>query len=216
MHIYLIIGNKRTGKSRYTKSRLMLPPRTLPNGKKMRGTINDPCYVFDKQNEYGESYYTNIGGKDVLVTADSARKLGLDPPVGLATNKPVLPRSRLTGKGMDMNYFLDVCLNKKGTNIVIEEATIFFTGRVEEKTRQLVIDAYHTGNNLFFVFHSILSVPPFLMTQANYVILFPTRDNIKEVYQKYGFPELVDGFKRMAAKKDKRKPEFIALQEITG
>jgi len=127
---------------------------------------NAPMFVFDVNDEYNE--------------------LSLD------ANKS---SSRYLGG--DVQEFTDMCRNKhNGTFCVFEEATGFFSGKMEKDMRSLVIGKRHPveygGRNLVFLFHSINSVPPFLFELANYIVLFKTGDNELTVKKKN--PKLLQAY----------------------
>ena len=60
----------------------------------------------------------------------------------------------------EMKDFLREATKKTGINILFEEATIFLsnTGKIEE-VRNILVRKRHTQNNVFFVFHSLRSLP---------------------------------------------------------
>lgn len=124
------------------------------------------CFIFDIANEYG-----------VRVKYNGQR------PVNLSNN-PNDMRARYVGD--DFKKFISLCMQKKDTICVFEEATAFFQGRIGLETIKLIINRYHTGNTYVFCFHSINSVPPRIMEMSNYVVLFKTSDQINTVNNKYG------------------------------
>jgi hypothetical protein len=123
------------------------------------------CLVFDVQNEYGAR--TKYPGQK---------------PVNLTNNNADL-RSRYIGG--DLKKFVELCMNKRNTICVFEEATGFFQGIIGRETTRLIINRYHTGNVYVFLFHSINSVPPRLMELSSIVVLFRTNDETEKVYRKY-------------------------------
>lgn len=138
------------------------------------------CFVFDIQNEYGER--TKYKGQK---------------PLYLSSN-PNHERARFVGD--DIEAFQQMCLRKKDTILVFEEATIFFEGRTGKLTRKLIVNRYHTGNVYMFLFHSINAVPPRIMEMCNYVILHKTLDEVHTVQWKY--PRLLKDFLTLRDAKD--------------
>lgn len=136
------------------------------------------CLVFDIQNEYGNR--TKYKGQS---------------PVGLSTNTS-LPRSRYIGT--DISEFLDIVALKKNTVCVFEEATVFFEGRTNDKTRSIMINKMHTGNVYIFVFHSISAVPPRIMQLCDYIVLFKTNDEPYQVERKY--PTVAGAYNELRSK----------------
>lgn len=123
------------------------------------------CFVFDIQNEYGQR--TKYPGQK---------------PIGLSNN-PNDSRARYISD--DITAFQMMCLQKRDTVLVFEEATIFFQGQAGKLTRKLLVNRFHTGNVYMFLFHSINRVPPVIMEMCNYVVLFQTLDQERIVQWKY-------------------------------
>jgi hypothetical protein len=91
--------------------------------------------------------------------------------------------------GGDINAFMEVVpFKNNGCLCIFEEATSFFSGRATDKTRGLITRKRHPeekgGRNFIFIFHTIASVPPFLLATANTIILFKTGDNPNTVKSK--------------------------------
>ena len=117
-----------------------------------------PCLVFDVNGEYEDLEY------DVN-----------------------LPRSRYYNS--DISKFVDIVPTKHGgTAIVFEEATNFFAGSTQKHMKQIIVGKRHPeakgGRNLIFVFHTINSVPPFILDTADIICLGKTRDEEGRVKQK--------------------------------
>lgn len=131
-----------------------------------KAIVGKRCFVFDIQNEYGAR--TKYKGQTPLLLSDN----------------PNADRARYIRN--DVEEFQQLCMRKRDTLLVFEEATAFFEGRTSKTTRQLIINRYHTGNAYFFLFHSINSVPPRIMEMCNFVVLFRTNDEEHTVRYKYG------------------------------
>ena len=89
----------------------------------------------------------------------------------------------------DVDKFLEVCSYKNNAcACVCEEATNFFAGAAQAKTRAAMVAKRHPqelgGRNYIFVFHTINSVPPFLFGMSNTVCLFKTNDELHQVKKK--------------------------------
>jgi hypothetical protein len=120
-------------------------------------TDNKPLFVFDVNGEYPE------------LTHDLNQ-----------------PRCRYYG---DPLKFIEIASNKhNGTFCVLEEATGFLHGRSGEELRKFLIGKRHPiekgGRNIITIFHTIQSVPPFILDMANYIVLFKTGDDISAVKKK--------------------------------
>lgn len=109
------------------------------------------------------------------------------------------PVSRVT----DLNHkaFIQLCLEKRDTCCVWEDATGFIEGRLSDDFRKALVSKRHTGNVNILVFHSVSSVPPRLIQLSDYVILFKTSDEVYQIEKKY--PSLLKYFKSI-----NRKPLF--------
>lgn len=85
--------------------------------------------------------------------------------------------------------FLNIVPHKHGGTVcVFEEATGFFAGATQKDTKKIIVGKRHPvargGRNLIFVFHSIQSVPPFLLSTADVIILGKTGDEYRQVKAK--------------------------------
>jgi hypothetical protein len=136
--------------------------------------------VFDVQDEYG--LRTKYPGQQ---------------PYGLTTDNK---QSRSRVIDLDVKKFIELCDSKRNTICVFEEATMFFQGMTGERMRKLLVSKAHTRNVYVLVFHSINSIPPRMMELADWVVLFKTNDNEKNVERK--FPNLVQPFNTL-----KRAPD---------
>lgn len=159
-----------------------------------------PTIVYDPQREYGDYYNTNINGK--IVQVPGIRLPLYRPGLGLKRSRfcgsfddfvTFVTRKRLNDEG-EMQHVL------RGYNIVFEESTITLKGGMSEPIRDLVVSRFHDFNNLVFVFHKLCTVPPDLMDLANFVILFKTLDNPKNIEQRFS-DDLID----LAFEKQRRK-----------
>lgn len=86
----------------------------------------------------------------------------------------------------NVNDFLNIVSRKnKGTICVFEEATGFFAGGTSKTTKKIIVAKRHPisegGRNLIFVFHTINSIPPFLIDTADVIILGKTGDEPNRV-----------------------------------
>jgi hypothetical protein len=161
------------------------------------------CLPFDINNEYYEDKRLTDAEIKAMVTKDLTYKMIFDivNPKLPVDNK--LNRSRFVGKVDDteghekyMMDFLNVAIKKRNTNIVIDESTIFFQGRVtSDKIRALIGLRRHTRNNIVLNFLSIEDVPPYLLRNSNFIVLFKTADSEKSLSGKSQF--LLEYFKKL-------------------
>lgn len=106
-------------------------------------------------------------------------------------------------KGLpEMKDFLKEATKKTGTNILFEEATIFLsnTGKIEE-VRNILVRKRHTQNNIFFVFHSLRSLPVEIADLLDFIVLFHTNDRDTLIKSKFRDDlELTEMFDRVKEK----------------
>jgi len=135
-------------------------------------------FVFDVNNEYGSR--TKYQGQKPLLLSDN----------------PNAERARYVPKELvlrnDVEKFCLMCRQKRDTNIVFEEATVYLEGRQEQMIKTLIVNRIHTGNVYYFLFHSIAAIPPRIMQMSNYVVLHRTLDEDYIVQDRY--PRLFHSF----------------------
>ncbi len=103
-------------------------------------------------------------------------------------------------KPMPIDDFLGVACSMEDTVIVFEESTIFFSTRGRnEAVIQLLVESRHTNNFLIFVFHSIRSIPNYIVELVDKIYLFHTNDKPEIVKQKYSL--LFDDYLKVHNKK---------------
>ena len=86
---------------------------------------------------------------------------------------------------LEKNQFVDECMSFTDTFCVFEEATGFFRGSLSSNIDRMLVQKRHSRNRYFFIFHSIESIPPQIYRLSNYVVLFKTNDNAKNILRKY-------------------------------
>lgn len=78
---------------------------------------------------------------------------------------------------MEFKDFLKESKNKTKTNIIFEEATIFVSNNSKvEEIRNLLVRKRHTENNIFFVYHSLRSLPVEIADLLDFIVLYHTND----------------------------------------
>ena len=160
MYSTIIVGASGQGKTLFAKHKFVYPDKK--------------CIVFDINNEY----FTDRRCSDPKI------KPIADPKLPFYDAKKPQDRCRFTSGNME--EFLTVVSKKRNTNVIVDEATSFFEGRVtskgkslEEKfdLRRLISTRKHSQNNYIINFISIEDTPPFLFRTADYIILFKTGDS---------------------------------------
>lgn len=194
MFCYLVVGRPRQGKSRYVKKLITMPE-----------TIHKPCMAYDFQNEYGDTFFTEINKKNVEVKGP-----------GLQLYRPGILRSRFIGNIGDFlgivtarNDDEEMTWKLKGYNIIFDEATIFFKGNIDPRVREFVVSKFHHKCNVIFVYHSLKKIPPDLIDLANFIVLFKTFDNEKDVANRFDEEIITEAFKRQIKKPDGAKPIIV-------
>lgn len=112
---------------------------------------------------------------------------------------------------VDFDVFLDKIVDLRRHYIVIEEATIFFQKASHERIMtNLLVRARHTGNIIQLNFHSWFTVPKNIYTLLNYVIIFKTNDNEKNL-ERFESPTLIKTFHEVNNSPDEYKNITIDL-----
>jgi hypothetical protein len=150
-------------------------------------------------------------GKSLLIRRTIKNKNQLVFDINNEYNLPTdnsLLKSRFIG---DYSQFVELATTKKNTQIVFEDSTGFFNGRVNNITMQMIVKKRHTSNNYYFLFHSIHQIPKGLILLSNYIILFKTNDTSKDVERKN--PKLVKPFTEINSPTyPKFNPKILKLQ----
>jgi hypothetical protein len=112
----------------------------------------------------------------------------------------------------------DVFLNKisdeqvRRTYILIEEATIFFNTQSNfQQMKNVLVRARHTGNIIQLNFHSFGSIPKGIYNLLNYVIVFKTNDNLKNVTDRFDHPGVIAAYKEAIGSADEHFYKTVNL-----
>src|SRR5262245_50952717 len=82
---------------------------------------------------------------------------------------------------LKLDKFKKAWVNFTDSFIVVEEATGFVSGFKELELTDILIGIQHNRNVLVFVFHSLMDTPKYIQRLANFMYLFPTNDEEKDV-----------------------------------
>lgn len=108
----------------------------------------------------------------------------------------------------DMKDFLLQISTETEVTVIFEEATVFFSNRGNnDMMRRLLVSKRHKRNAYYLIFHSIRSIPYYILDLVNYVAVFHTNDEEKLVKEK--LPLLLKAYKAVHKKKFKFK--FVKL-----
>lgn len=121
-------------------------------------------------------------------------------------NEYILPvdnilRPQMRHVACDAKTFINNCKALKNTNIVFEDASGFLRGRQAPDIIRLIVQRRHVKNNWIILFHSINRIPPELMEYCNYLIIFKTNDNLKEIDQKFNNEKINISFQKLQSMK---------------
>lgn len=114
----------------------------------------------------------------------------------------------------DFNVFLGKISDERIKNhfILIEEATIFFNTQSNYyEMKNLLVRARHTGNIIQLNFHSFGSVPKGIYNLLDYVVVFKTNDNEKNVTDRFDHPEVIQAYRDAKTSDD---PHFYRTVKI--
>lgn len=104
----------------------------------------------------------------------------------------------------DIDDFLDKMIETRNCAIIIEEATVFFGQRSDnKKIKRILVGARHNNNMVFLIFHAIGDIPEKIYTLIDDVIVFNTSDQRHNVEEKH--PRLLAAYDAVHDKKHKFK-----------
>jgi hypothetical protein len=112
----------------------------------------------------------------------------------------------------DFDVFLSEVVELRHTYIIIEEATIFFRSHSSfEQMINLLVRARHTGNIIQLNFHSFRSIPKNIYELLDYLIIFKTNDNAKDVKEKFDNKKVLEAYERVRVSKNEFANEIVHL-----
>jgi ABC-type dipeptide/oligopeptide/nickel transport system ATPase component len=112
----------------------------------------------------------------------------------------------------DFEVFIDRQTRTKKAVMVFEEATIFLSNRTcNRQLVDLLVRKRHTGNYIFLCFHSLRSLPKYVLDLCNYITIFHTNDSIGFVESTFKNDKLTEGFLQVQRSPNKHYYRFIKL-----
>lgn len=94
----------------------------------------------------------------------------------------------------DFQKFMQRTKDATNSILVYEEATIFFNNRGKDATMtNILVRSRHTKNVIFLNFHSLRSLPKYILDLINYIVLFKTNDT-PSLVEKFEHESLYNGF----------------------
>jgi hypothetical protein len=101
----------------------------------------------------------------------------------------------------DFETFAKTGTKLKNAVQVYEEATIFLSNRgSNDNIRDILVRKRHTNCTIFFVFHSMRTVPKWVYDLSNYVVLFKTNDSEGTIDKKFENELFTECFLRVQQK----------------
>lgn len=86
------------------------------------------------------------------------------------------------GKLLSIQEFIKKASSVNNSIILFEESTIFFSNRGRsEEVIDILVRKRHTNNIPIFIFHSIRSVPKYILELIDYFYIKKTNDNYSDV-----------------------------------
>ncbi len=108
-----------------------------------------------------------------------------------------------------INNIAKYCYNSV---IIIEDSGRFITSSLRASILRLVTDTKQKNIDLYFVFHSLMQVPPRLIQLTDFVLLHKTNEKLTTaLLNKYPNPELHEAFKRVNKHKNKYYYEILRI-----
>jgi len=113
---------------------------------------------------------------------------------------------------VDFQEFIELMTRVKKGVMVFEESTIFLSNR---SCNMLLVDLLvrkrHTGNYIFLCFHSLRSLPKYVLNLCNYITLFHTNDSAGFIDNTFQNNLLTQAFIEVQKNPDIHFSKFIKL-----
>ncbi len=109
---------------------------------------------------------------------------------------------------------LKISADAVNTVIIFEDATSYIAGGVLPMWwRRVPADSKQKNQDIYFVFHALMQVPPDLVRLANFVVLFKTGEEFNNtVRNKYPFPTLHEAYHKVQKSSNKYAHESVRIQ----
>lgn len=101
----------------------------------------------------------------------------------------------------DIDNYLDKAYRMKQAVMLIEDATAFISNRGRsDLLTKIMVAKRHTKNTIILLFHSMRSVPKYLMDISTDVFIFKTNDDLKYVKSEFKNEALFNAWKGVQEK----------------
>ena len=96
--------------------------------------------------------------------------------------------------------------------IIIEDATNFLQGAIhDEPLRKMFAARRHYNQQLYFLFHTLSSIPPFIYSMSDYVVLFKTKDFKERVKNRFQDEELFRAFENIKKSRNEHERKIVKI-----
>jgi ABC-type oligopeptide transport system ATPase subunit len=114
------------------------------------------------------------------------------------------------GKFTNIKEFLELVNNEKNAFILFEEATIFFSNKgYSDMLVNMLVRKRHQNNEIVLLFHSLRSIPTYILELCNFLVLYKTNDRESYTNKTFeGYDEILDGFNKLKNTPDNNRFNF--------
>lgn len=113
---------------------------------------------------------------------------------------------------LEIDEFVTACRKIENGVMAFEEATIFFRHSPMKDVVDFCVKSRYRQNTIFFVFHSLRSIPFYIYELADFIILFKTKDTEKIVRERFDDDDLINVFNRVNASPDLHAKEIHQIK----
>ena len=141
---------------------------------------------------------------DTMETWDHPERMNMSIPIIPEEKLLYLKKGivRIVQKNEDIEHYYHLFRELRNTVIVLEDSSRFIESEEKLSTplSKLILDVKQKNIELFFVFHSLMDVPPKLARRTRILIMHKTGET--EIPRKWKKPKVISAFKRVMESKD--------------
>lgn len=109
--------------------------------------------------------------------------------------------------------FISIAKKLSDSVQVWEEMTVFLSIRSSyEEIKEICVDARHKNNMIFWVFHSLRTIPRDIFDLSDIIVLFKTNDSPSLIKNKFESEPLNNAFERVNQNKDPHYFEVVKIE----
>ena len=114
------------------------------------------------------------------------------------------------GEFTHVSEFLNKVSKKKNAFILFEEATIFFSNKgYSELLVDMLVRKRHQNNEIVLLFHSLRSIPTYILELCNFLVLYKTNDRENYINKTFeGYDDILTAFNLLKNTPDNSRPNF--------